>query len=330
MLRIEVGPDDLAASRFALAPMAELEHLLRRLDQPRSRTASGRAFSASRWARRYEDVRHDLDARVLQALRPPGWGPDFIAPPPAGMARTPEDDLAVTRSTPLSVAREQVRRALALGGAVDDDVRAVLERPDVASWIANGLERLWRLLISPDWPQLLAIVERDVQHRANRLVRGGWTAALEDLHDRVRWQGGAVVISGMADEQVHLDGRGLMFVPTVFLHPGPATYTEPPWQPAIMYSARGSAALWEPEPTTPPALARLLGTTRAELLLRLDTPASTTQLCLVTGHTIGAVGDHLRILREAGLVTRTRSGRSVVYRRTPVGDAVSAVGTTAV
>jgi hypothetical protein len=147
------------------------------------------------------------------------------------MARTPEDDLAVTRSTPLSVAREQVRRALALGGAVDDDVLAVLGRPDVASWIANGLERLWRLLIGPDWPQLLAIVERDVQHRADRLVRGGWTAALEDLHDRVRWQGGAVLISGLADEQVHLDGRGLMFVPTVFLHPGPATYTEPPGSP---------------------------------------------------------------------------------------------------
>jgi DNA-binding transcriptional ArsR family regulator len=93
-----------------------------------------------------------------------------------------------------------------------------------------------------------------------------------------------------------------------------------------MYAARGSAALWEPEPTTPAALARLLGQTRADLLLRLDTAASTTQLGTITGHTLGAVGDHLRILREAGLVTRTRSGRSVVYGRTPVGDAVAAVG----
>jgi DNA-binding transcriptional ArsR family regulator len=144
----------------------------------------------------------------------------------------------------------------------------------------------------------------------------------------VRWQHGSVLISTREHEEVRLDGRGLIFVPSVFLHPGPAAYTEPPWQPTVVYVARGSAALWEPEPTTPPALARLLGQTRADLLLRLDTPASTTQLCTLTGHTLGAVGDHLRILRDAGLVSRTRNGRFVVYRRTPVGDALAAVGST--
>jgi DNA-binding transcriptional ArsR family regulator len=328
LLRIQVGPDDLAASRFAIAPMAELEYLLRRLDRP-SRTVSGRAFSSSRWAHRYAAVRLDLDARVLRALRPQSWGVDFTAPPPSGgMARTPEDDLAVIRSTPLSVAREQIYRALALGGVVDDDVRRVLERRDIASWLADALERLWRLLIAPDWPQLLAIADRDVLFRAERLVRVGWAAALEDLHARVRWQHGSVLITAQSHEEVRLDGRGLIFVPSVFLHPGLATYTEPPWHPTIVYVARGSAALWEPEPTTPRALARLLGQTRADLLLRLDAPASTTQLCTLTGHTLGAVGDHLRILREAGLLSRTRNGRSVVYRRTPVGDALAAVGST--
>jgi len=113
----------------------------------------------------------------------------------------------------------------------------------------------------------------------------------------------------------------------VFMHPGLATYTEPPWQPAIVYPARGSAALWEPRTTTPDALARLLGGSRADLLLRLETPASTTQLVRSTGHTLGAVGDHLRVLREAGLVTRARAGRSVAYRRTPTGDAVVAGAT---
>src|SRR4029077_19231129 len=53
VLRIEVGPGDLAASRFAIAPLAELEALLRKLDRPDSRTATGRAVRASRWAQRY-------------------------------------------------------------------------------------------------------------------------------------------------------------------------------------------------------------------------------------------------------------------------------------
>lgn len=326
-MRFHVGPDDLAASRFALGPAAELEHLLRRLDSP-SRTPSGRAFSSSRWARRYDQVRDTLEARALRALRPHGWGPDFIAPPPTGgLARTPADDFAAIRATPLPVARDQIGRALTLRGrAVPDDVIRVLQRDDVLDWLADALERLWRLLIAPDWPQLLAILDRDMLYRADRLVRSGWAAALEDLHQQVRWTEGAVVISNRSDLEVHLDGRGLMFVPSVFLHRGLATYTEPPWQPAVVYVARGSAALWDPQPTTPPALARLLGQTRADLLLRLDTPASTTQLCTLTGHTLGAVGDHLRVLRESGLVTRSRAGRSVVYRRTAVGDALAAVG----
>ena len=328
MLRIGIGPGDLAASRFAVAPMYELEFLLRRLDQPGSRSVTGREMRSSRWAERYAPLSRTLDARVLRALRPGGtWGVDFIAPPPTGMARGPADDLATVRSTPLDLARDQVRRALDLTGPVEDDVAEVLQRPDVTDWLADALGHMWHALVAPDWPQLLAIVERDVLHRADRLVRGGWAAALDGMHPRLRWVDGEVQVLHRAEETHRLDGRGLMFVPSVFVHPNVAAATEPPWQPAIIYPARGSAALWETETTTPEALARLLGQSRADLLLRLESPASTTQLVRTSGHTLGAVGDHLRVLRDAGLVTRARHGRSVVYRRTPVGDAVVACAT---
>ncbi len=72
------------------------------------------------------------------------------------------------------------------------------------------------------------------------------------------------------------------------------------------------------------ALHRLLGGSRAAILLALEDPASTTQLAATLGQSLGGVGDHLTVLREAGLVTRARSGRSVLYRRTPVGDALAA------
>jgi Predicted transcriptional regulators len=75
------------------------------------------------------------------------------------------------------------------------------------------------------------------------------------------------------------------------------------------------------------ALHRLLGGSRAAILLALEDPASTTQLAGTLGQSLGGIGDHLAVLREAGLVARARSGRSVLYRRTPVGDALAAAET---
>ncbi|GAB2886825.1 hypothetical protein GCM10027074_64120 [Streptomyces deserti] len=44
------------------------------------------------------------------------------------------------------------------------------------------------------------------------------------------------------------------------------------------------------------------------------------------GVTPSAVSQHLRVLHAAGLVTRTRDGRHVLYRRSPLGDQLAAHG----
>lgn len=60
--------------------------------------------------------------------------------------------------------------------------------------------------------------------------------------------------------------------------------------------------------------------------MTLEAPASTSQLASTLGLAIGAVGNHLAVLRDSGFVDRAGSGRSVLYRRTPLGDAVVAQG----
>jgi DNA-binding transcriptional ArsR family regulator len=130
-----------------------------------------------------------------------------------------------------------------------------------------------------------------------------------------------------ANESAGLGGRGLLFIPSVFVWPRLALSLEPPWPPALIYPARGVSALWErPARLASPgqALHRLLGGSRAAILLALEDPASTTQLAAMLGQSLGGIGDHLTVLREAGLITGARSGRSVLYRRTPVGDALAA------
>ncbi|MGW3248555.1 helix-turn-helix domain-containing protein [Streptomyces sp. NPDC001070] len=56
------------------------------------------------------------------------------------------------------------------------------------------------------------------------------------------------------------------------------------------------------------------------MLHELERPATTSELAAHLGLSLGTVGGHLAVLRDAGLVTGTRVDRRVVYRRTGAGD----------
>lgn len=68
---------------------------------------------------------------------------------------------------------------------------------------------------------------------------------------------------------------------------------------------------------------RLIGVTRATLLTGLDEPASTTWLARRHELAPGTVSEHLKVLREAGLVVGERHRHEVRYRRTRLGSALT-------
>jgi DNA-binding transcriptional ArsR family regulator len=306
LIWLTVEAQDLANTRFAISPIAETVGALLALGGAREP-----------WLARWADARRDafaelaadpVAAALLDLPRRHRYLPDFITPPPAEFQPAFETELARVRAT----SPERVRADLAIGGQVP----AELDVPDVAGRIADLLAEAWARLIEPDWPRRRAVLERDVQRRAGLLATHGLAHALDDMAPLIGW---APVPRSAAPAAHQLAGAQLLLVPSGF----GCTWLciDAPDAYAFVYPARGAAA--PPPVATPTGLDRLIGRSRATLLRTLDHPASTSQLVTTLGMSLGAVGDHLAVLRDTGLVTGTRTGRSVLYRRTPLGDALT-------
>jgi DNA-binding transcriptional ArsR family regulator len=324
VLRFDVSVEDLLHSRFAVSPLFELSSLLRVLARRRSSHRVPPAW-VDRLQPAYRGLLMDPALRAVMALHSRHHGPTFLAPPPVGgLTQTIADDLAAARATPLPEVRQEIRVSLDRAPCQDEAALAVLGHRRVVPLLTAAIELAWRELLAPDWPRLRVICERDVLFRSDELGRTGWAAAFAGL-PHLRWRESSIEVSGLGIAgRVPSDGSGLLLMPSVFVWPGAAAFTDPPWPRAIVYPARGVGALWDAPPATDPsALGVLIGQSRARVLRSLREPASTTQLAGALGIAVGAVGDHLAVLLRCGLVDRARAGRSVLYRRTPLGDALA-------
>jgi DNA-binding transcriptional ArsR family regulator len=320
MAILRVGADELAGARFALSPMVVLVGGVS--------TAIGRAPlpspSAAAWRDRARAVAAGLERSdpVLEALfamlRVTRYIPDFLSLPPSSMDTTIEQELATMRATPAATILADL-----VTGSEGRPLAGALTGPDVVTRVADALETFWSATLAARWLRLRAGLERDVIRRAGQLGTYGWSGALPGLPSDIRWHGdGRIELRGMPGRSHRLQGARLLFVPTVFN----ATWLslDPPHAYAVVYRASGIADLWPDGGRAPAdALDRLVGRARAGVLRSLSTPASTSQLVAQLSLSLGAVGDHLAVLRDAGLVTRARTGRSVLYRRTALGDALT-------
>jgi DNA-binding transcriptional ArsR family regulator len=319
MIRFEFSVEDLARMRFAISPTWELARSLLALRDPAT------AALHLPWLRRLSGRLGGIDLRPAVALIPPaGYMPDFLTPPPDSPIGDIAADLDRIRRTP----PERIRDEMALFGRQHRAAavaRPWLEDPrGMAQGLAGTLEAFWHVALEPHWPRIQALLQADVEHRARRLAEGGPAAVLGGLGDHVRWRADAVEVDMAHDDAIALAGRGLVLVPSAFLWNRPFVITREPWQPTLIYPARGVATLWEEgSRASSEGLAGVLGRTRAALLADLEAPRSTTELARRHGLSPGGASQHLSALRGAGLVVGRRDGRSVLYMRTALGDGLA-------
>jgi DNA-binding transcriptional ArsR family regulator len=319
------GPDDPARTRFVVSPAWETMHAIRVIAEPE------RHRYHLPWLEAVRPQAERLDLRPLLMLTPRrGWTPDFLSPVPDTPHADMAGELARVRATPPEQVAHEVRRSLTerYGAPVPPGAWQLLDDPASIRDLAAGLlEQCWQLLVEPHWPRLRDRIEADVAYRTRMLADYGLERVLGELHPRVRWTGRALVIKGMEPARRHLDGAGLMLMPSAFAWPSLAAVIDPPSRPALVFPARGIAELWQPTRTPQSdALARLLGRTRAALLESLAEPASTHTLARRHGLAPSTVSEHLSALRDARLVSSGRHRHAVMYQQTRLGTALAGAG----
>ncbi|AEB45968.1 MULTISPECIES: ArsR/SmtB family transcription factor [Micromonospora] len=305
-----VPVDLLARSRFAVSPMTDTVAALRALHSPR------RPWQHA-WRRPHLGAYQQMLTRrptlraLLAAAFQPRWTADFLTLAPATAAPSFAEELAVVAGRGDAQVRDDLR--VCRPGPLPDTLCA----DGLTEQVVFLLDWVWTHTVQPEWPDRRRRLLADIVARTARLSAEGWAGAVAGFDPEMRWLGdGWLRVNDYPAAPLPLDrAEQLVFVPAHCAR-GWVLWDQPT-RFGMVYPASGILA--DTAPPVPDGLDRLIGANRAAILVRLATPLSTSQLASVTGLSLGSVGDHLRVLLDSGLVTKRRSGREVLYWRTPRG-----------
>jgi DNA-binding transcriptional ArsR family regulator len=261
---------------------------------------------------------------ALLALNPvAGWVPDFLAPMPRAARSTFERELSAVQRYPLRRVAEDLRRSLeseptpSRAGVVGP----LIKQPALARrQLTSELRYAWDNLLAPWWDQVDTLISSDIAYRSQQIADHGSGATIDDLHPNIRRTGDHLSVRGGEATTVPLGGRGLALMPCAFAWPNVIVVHEPPWEPTLVYPARGIADLWTAPHPPPPGLSAVLGNTRALLLDDLDQARTTTGLSRRHGLSPAATSEQLTRLKAANLIIGQRRGKEVLYRRSALGS----------
>ena len=310
MIELRLGPKDALHLRFAVSPLWET------LAAVRATTVGPMPQAMNPWRRLVVPP----PTPFLTALQTgTGYVPDFLTPPPQAGERSIEAEIALVAETPLAVVQAELHRARDAGA----DVPRLRAHQARARAVAE-MRLAWEQLLKPHWPRLHRVLATDVDHRSKRLVSGGLAALMQDLHPAVTFGNDALRVRGPVTERRDLQGEGIVLMPSLFGGQRPLVILDEPYQPTLIYPARGVGTAWTRPVAPADALVRLLGQGRAEVLAALDEPDSTGELGMRLDRAGSTVSEHLHVLQKAGLVDVTRQGKASRWERTELGDSLVA------
>ncbi|MEH6378118.1 winged helix-turn-helix domain-containing protein [Streptomyces sp. KLMMK] len=319
MIRIHFTAADFARVRFAPrpAPLQELNAAFmtafRRDDQ----------LLFGRWRQR---LLRALPASVepLGDLVPAGAAPGFLDV----FSDTLEDALdSVLAARPERV-RSEIERVYAGHASPAPPWIRALHRGDAGArqLIRRAQHTAFESVLRPVWPLVQDLHRAEFTRHALTVAEHGTGAALTGLVPGTRLRGDVWEIEAPGEQEVRLQGRGLLLLPTFHWNGRPVladlpggplglTYPAGPGLPLVPDGAGAAGGAGNADD----ALAGVLGRTRTGILLALAREHTTSGLARRVGVSNATASAHAAALRDAGLITTVRDGRAVLHRRTALG-----------
>ncbi|KOV18783.1 regulator [Streptomyces sp. XY413] len=316
MIRIHFTADDFTRVRFAPrpSPVPELHAALMMLGSPHEPLLFGR------WRSR---LLRSLPRAVepLADLVPDGVAPAFLDV----LGDTMDEGVALIRASRATFVRAGIEQVYTRRPA-PPWIHA-LHGGDAGAWrmLERAQRAAYETVLAPVWPQVQHLHRAAFTRHALAVAARGLGAALADLTPGSRLRDAVwewPLPSGAQDlREVRLGGRGLILRPTFHWRSGPLIQDLPDRPVAFAYPAsRTLPPLPDGDHALDEHLSRILGRTRLALLRSLDEARTTTGLARRIGVSTATASAHASALRAAGLLTTTRTGRSVHHERTALAE----------
>ncbi|MFB9904959.1 ArsR/SmtB family transcription factor [Allokutzneria oryzae] len=323
MLRIHFTAEDLGRTRVAAAPDPLWETVL---SVQRLLARDGDVvFDGWRQRVRAAFTQPSLldQLRLLLPLLPPrGYFPDFLTP--ANGAQGLRAGIEAILSTP----KQRLRAELELldnryqlpswVGALANGDREVLQR------LTSAILCYHEVALAPYQSRLQACVDSDRAVRARTVLDAGSEGLLSGLRPLMRWSYPVLEVEYPVDQDLRLEGRGLLLLPSFFCYQYPVSLMDPTLTPVLVYPVEREVQ-WlgdtseRGQSETERSLAALLGNTRAGVLEAVAPGHTTSELARRMGISPASASQHATVLRNAGLVASRRYGSAVLHTLTPLG-----------
>jgi DNA-binding transcriptional ArsR family regulator len=195
--------------------------------------------------------------------------------------------------------------------------------------ISAALFEFCQAAVVPYWSRMRAQLELEREVRGRIVITKGVNHMLGTLHPKLRWRPPVLEVPGEPDGEVHLNGRGLLLSPSLFLYDRPCVVIDADRAdvPATIafslpLNANTVATLCSTAESNEQALSALVGHTRAAALQALADSCTTSELARRLNISAAGASQHATVLREAGLITTCRNRNTVLHALTPLGVAL--------